>query len=307
MADMPEISIIIVTYNTADLIGPCLNSVYENVGVEPEVFVVDNASEDGTARVVEDRFPGVHLTTNGFNRGFAAANNQVLPLCRGRYIFYLNPDAKFTGSHDLKTALVYMDGHPQIGLAGCRLINPDGSHQESISRRYPGETYLDGSMSGLKGSIASVLGAAMIARGDLVRRLGGFDETFHLYGEDQDLCLRIRKAGYEIGHIDDAVVLHWGGQSERHSLPAQVWKKKTLAEFAFYRKHYPTQVVKRIWKADLLKARYRLLTLGLSIPFLTGEAKQRARGKRIKYRAVHETLKTMCADGRRERLARGRN
>jgi N-acetylglucosaminyl-diphospho-decaprenol L-rhamnosyltransferase len=188
-----------------------------------------------------------------------------------------------------------MEARPGIGLAGTRLINPDGTPQESISRRYPGQKFTRSETAGLKGDIACVLGASMIARTDLIRRIGGFDEEFMLYGEDQDLCLRIRRAGYEIGFIDDAVVLHYGSRSERQSLPAEVWKKKTRAEYLFYRKHYLPETIARIRRADLCKARFRLLGLMLAMPFNRDRA--RAEEKRTRYRAIYETLKPLNHEG----------
>lgn len=285
-----DVSIIVVTYNTADMIGMCLDSLGLDTEPSREVFVVDNASTDGGPETVRNRHPRVHLTVNKENRGFAAANNQVLPLCRGRYLYYLNPDAKWTGPGLLEKCVRFMEARPEVGLAGTRLINPDGTPQESISRRYPGQKFTRSEMAGLKGEIACVLGASMIARTDLIRRIGGFDEEFSLYGEDQDLCLRVRREGYEIGYIDDAVVLHYGGQSERQSVPAEVWKKKTRAEYLFYRKHYLPETIARIRRADAIKARFRLVTLALTMPCLRDRVS--AEGKRIKYRAIQETLKS---------------
>ena len=290
-----DVSIIIVTYNTADMIGMCLDSLGPGADHSREVFVVDNASTDGSADIVRNRYPWIHLTVNTENRGFAAANNQFLPLCRGRYIYYLNPDAKLTGPGVIEKCVRFMDANPGVGLAGTRLVNPDGSFQESVSRRYPGEKFAASEMAGLKGSIACVLGASMVARTDLIRQIGGFDDDFILYGEDQDLCLRVRRAGYEIGYIDDAVVVHYGGQSERQSAPAEVWKKKTRAEYLFYRKHYLPETIARIRRADLCKARFRLATLALTMPFLGDRA--RTERKRTQYRAIYETLKPLNSEG----------
>ena len=293
--DPLDVSIIIVSYNTAAVVGICLDSLGAETGLSREVLVVDNASADGGAEMVRNRYPWVHLTVNKENRGFAAANNQVLPLCRGRYLYYLNPDAKLTGPGVLEECIRFMDANPQFGLAGTRLINPDGSLQESVSWRYPGQKFTRSEMVGLKGDVACVLGASMIARTDMIRRIGGFDEEFTLYGEDQDLCLRIRREGYEIGYIDDAVVLHYGGQSERQSLPAEVWKKKARAEYLFYRKHYLPETIARIRRADLCKARFRLLTLKLTLPFTRDRAQ--LEGKRNKYGAIYETLETLNREG----------
>ncbi len=293
-AKFPDVSVIIVTYNTADLIGECLASVERDKGATREIFVVDNASTDGGVALVRDDHSRVHLTANSDNRGFAAANNQVLPLCRGRYIFYLNPDTKLVGSDVLRKCVRFMENNPQVGLAGVKLVNPDGSLQESVSLRYPGEKFSRGEVKDMKGKIACVMGAGMIARPGLIRKLGGFDESFTLYGEDQDLCLRVRREGYEIGFIEDAVVMHYGGQSERRTLPAEVWRKKTFAEYHFYRKHYSRQTVARIRRADMLKARYRLFTLGLLNLFTENSSANE--GKMTKYRAICDTLKELTKD-----------
>ncbi|MFH1756988.1 MAG: glycosyltransferase, partial [Pseudomonadota bacterium] len=170
-----------------------------------------------------------------------------------------------------------------------KVIYPDGFLQESVSYRYPGQRYATHELSGLKGSIACVLGASMIARAEIVRQEGGFDEGFFLYGEDQDLCLRIRKAGYEIGYCEDAVVVHLGGQSERKSTSAELWKKKTQAEYLFYQKHYLRPTIERLRRAEIIKACWRITTLKLSLPFLRN--KKKAHEKLIKYRVIYEESK----------------
>ncbi|MFH1081393.1 MAG: glycosyltransferase family 2 protein [Pseudomonadota bacterium] len=277
-----DLSIIIVSYNTVDLIESCLGSLSTD-DVEKEVFVVDNASNDGTADVVRICFPRVHLLENPENRGYSAANNQVLSQCRGRYILFLNPDTQLRAD-TLRTAVCFMDDHPRIGLAGMKIINADGTLQESVSYRYPGEKYTRGELSGLSGEIACVLGAGMMARQEIIQEIDGFDEDFFLYGEDQDLCLRIRKRGYDIGYIEKAEVIHLGGQSERQSTSADKWQKKIRAEYLFYRKHYLPQSIKRIMRIDLLKARWRILTLKLAMPFASDEA--RSAEKLIKYEII---------------------
>src|SRR4030042_5833134 len=180
-----EISIIIVSYNTVDLIGACLDSIEVFKDCSREIFVVDNASNEGSAIFIKNNYPSVHLIANTENKGFAAANNQALERCQGRYIFFLNPDTKIAHPECLKETVSFMDANPHIGLAGTKVINPDGTLQESISYRYPGEKYTNNELSGLTGSIACVLGASMIARAEIIKKISGFDEDFFLYGEDQ--------------------------------------------------------------------------------------------------------------------------
>jgi N-acetylglucosaminyl-diphospho-decaprenol L-rhamnosyltransferase len=284
-----DISIIIVSYNTKDLLGGCIRSVLATRECEQELFVVDNASKDGSAAFVETAFPAVHLIANNDNRGFAAANNQALPLVKGRYILFLNPDTMVPAG-SLAAMITFMDAQPRAGLAGTKILNPDGTEQWSISHRYPGQKFTRHAFDGLPGSIACVLGAAMIARTDLIRQLGGFDESFFLYGEDQDLCLRIRQAGYEIGFIENAPVMHVGGQSERESSDADIWGRKVAAEFLFYWKHYDRGTIHRISRTERLKALWRIVSLRAMLPFTFDKSK--ARAKLTKYSVIYEFIKS---------------
>jgi len=266
-----DVSIIIVSYNTAHLIADCLKSVQNSSGKEKEIFIVDNASSDNSVELIAAHFPAVKLLANKDNKGFGAANNQGLLVCNGRYIIFLNPDATVK-PNTLQKAVSYMDANREIGLAGAKILNPDGTLQESVSYKYPGEKFTSGETANLKGNIACVMGAFMIARKELIKEIGGFDEDFFLYGEDQDLCWRIRERGYSIGYIENAEVLHWGGQSEIKTPPVAVFEKKLRAEYLFYKKHYSPETINRIKKAQKLKARYRLATLKLSAPFVQNKA-----------------------------------
>lgn len=260
-----ELSIVIVSYNTAALTLACLESLQTATG-DKELFVVDNASSDNSVELITARFPAVKLIANKNNKGFGAANNQGLLICNGRYVIFLNPDTSVKPD-TLKKAVAFMDGHRQIGLAGAKILNPDGTLQDSVSYKYPGEKFTSSETAGLKGNIACVLGAFMIARKDLIVEMGGFDEDFFLYGEDQDLCWRIRERGYSIGYIEDAEVFHLGGQSEINTAAPAIFEKKLQAEYLFYSKHYRPETIARIKRTHARKARYRLLTLTLTTFF----------------------------------------
>jgi len=282
-----EVSTIIVTYNSCEVINSCLNHLLRSENCSTQAIVVDNASQDTTAAEVQSEFPDVQLIKNSHNRGFSAANNQAIPLCVGRYIYFLNPDTQ-AQSDALASAVDYMDANPKVGIAGSHIVQQDGPTQDSVSFRYPGQRFAGSELDGLPGSIASVLGAAMIARADLIRRLRGFDEEFFLYGEDEDLCLRVRKAGYSVGFIPESVVMHIGGHSEQNSSSAEVWRKKIKAETIFQRKHYSASTAKRIRRANLARCRWRLLMLSLC-KTLRCSAKG-ADVKIAKYRAIHDAL-----------------
>lgn len=280
-----DLSVVIVSYNTAELLCDCLSSVLKSEGVSIEVFVVDNASSDGSAGIVRERFPGVRLIANTENRGFGAANNQALPECSGRYIVLLNPDTTVSPGTFL-TMAAFMDDHMNIGLAGPMVLNPDGSRQDSVSYRYPGHRHGAADLGELPGDIACVLGACQIVRANLFRAIGGFDEDFFLYGEDQDLCLRVRRQGFEIGFIEEAVIMHHGGQSERKTPPAEVVRKKLKAEQLFYRKHYSADTIRRIQSSQRLRALWRMFSIKLLFPFTTD--KEMALGKLARYRVIRE-------------------
>ena len=180
----------------------------------------------------------------------------------------------------------YMEAHPNIGLAGPRVVNPDGSRQDSVSVRYPGHRYGASDLGVLPGTIACVLGACQIVRTELLKSLGGFDEDFFLYGEDQDLCLRIRKCGYEIGCIKNAIIMHHGGQSERGTQPEEVVRKKVRAEYLFYKKHYRPETVEKIRRNQNLRAAWRIYSIKLLIPLMKN--KGQAQGKLARYMVLRE-------------------
>ena len=261
-----DLSIIIVNYNTRDYLARCLESLAGISAISAEVIVVDNASGDLSVEMVRHRFPEAVVIANTENLGFAKANNQAIAISNGRYLYFLNPDAE-VHKGALETMISHMEIHPDVGLAGTRLVNPDGSAQSSVESRYPGQKHAKNEMAGLKGDIAWVLGASMIARRMAIVNAGGFNEDFFLYGEEQDLCLRLRRSGWVIGYIPDAVVLHWGGKSERDHLPANVWEKKFRAELIFYRSHYSEKAVQRICVENLIQAVWRIVSLKLTLLF----------------------------------------
>lgn len=285
-----DISVIIVSYNTADLTTACLESVFASLRLSYEVFVVDNASKDGSAEIIRKKFPAIRLIANETNRGFGSANNQALHECTGRYVIFLNPDTTVE-PESFSKMVAFMDAHPEVGLAGPKVLNPDGTRQDSVSYRYPRHRYGAADLGILPGNIACVLGACQIASSSLLHELGGFDEDFFLYGEDQDICLRIRKRGFEIGFIDDAVIMHHGGQSEIDTLPAEVVRKKFRGELLFYRKHYRLETIRRICSAQISRAQWRMFFIRLLLPFTSN--KKKAQGKLSRYQVILEESRAM--------------
>ena len=240
-----DVSVVIVSFNTRDLLRECLNSLLaECEGVSHEIFVVDNISRDGSADMVEQEFPNVRLIRSQVNLGFAAANNKAFPLAKGRYVVLLNSDA-FLRPNALRKSIEYMDADPRIGLGGARLVGRDGAWQPSarlfpsllnevltisgLSARFPhsrffgrgDRTWAD---QNLPADVDWVPGAYSIIRASVLGQVGYFDENFFLYYEEVDLCRRIRNAGYIIRYWPDVEVIHLGGESSKTVL--------------YYRKHH---------------------------------------------------------------------
>lgn len=260
----PALSVIIVNYNTADLLPGCLDSIGRQ-GVNCEIIVVDNASRDRSVDLLRERYPGVTVIANRTNEGFSRANNQGLRECRGELVFFLNPDT-IVQPDCFAAMLDFMAARPEVALAGTALFDPDFSPHPSVEYSYPGHRYARRELSGLPGDIAWILGAALVSRRDCMERIGGFDERFFLYGEDVDLGLVMRKRGWRLGSIPGAGVIHLEGQSERSTAPTEVFKKKLRAELLFYDKHYSKDTVRRICRAYGLQARWRLFSLRLTLP-----------------------------------------
>lgn len=291
MPPQRDLSVIIVNYNTADLLASCLRSVLSQSACA-EVWVVDNASQDHSVAMVREQFPEVRLIASPENLGFARANNLAARQATGRFIHYLNPDTVVRPGC-FAAMLRFMEDHPAIGMAGTRLLYPDHTEQGSVEKRYPGQRHAKGCLAGLPGSIAWLLGASLIARREVVEQVGGFSEEYFLYGEDIDLGLTVRRAGWELGFIAEAVVIHWEGQSERHSQPCAVLRKKLAAEALFYRRHYTPAAIGRICQANIRQARWRLLTL--PVARLWAPDKAAVAAKQERYRLILSFFQALAA------------
>jgi hypothetical protein len=230
------VSLVIVSFNTRETLRECLQSVLiEMEKIEVEIIVVDNNSADGSAEMVEQEFPEVHLIRAGTNLGFGAANNLALQRARGGYFVLLNSDAFFRPGA-LATAIREMDDHPDCGLAGGRLIGRDGRLQPSarsfptilddilvftgLAARYPKSKFFGRSDRtwadpNEPAEVDWVPGAFCIIRPTALSRVGLFNPAFFLYFEEVDLCLRIKRAGYKIWYWPDVTVVHLGGESSR--------------------------------------------------------------------------------------------
>jgi len=261
----PLISVVIVSYNTREILKNCLDALFEHSnGIDMEVFVVDNDSHDGSGNMVKNDFPSVLLLVNNQNLGFAAANNQAFVLARGNYIILLNPDA-FIRPFSLERCVAFMDRTPSCGLCGGKIVSPAGQLEPS-ARRFPSALSKLLVLSGLRGKFPQsailnyyefggfahdrpqevdwVPGTFTIVRKKMLDEIGFFDERFFIYYEETDLCVRAKNAGWKIYFIPDAEVTHIGGASSKtrkdksfDNKAAQVLIFRMRSEWLFYRKN----------------------------------------------------------------------
>lgn len=248
MRTHPVVSIIVVSYATKDILRECLASIVRSVHLSHEVIVVDNASPDGSAEMVENEFPGVQLIKSAVNLGFSPANNLAMERARGNYLLLLNPDTVvMPGSVDR-----WIDLHRSSAalISGPRLLNTDGSLQVSAWKT-PGllssllELFYLHRISGIgryalerfQGDLAPdfVSGAAMLFDRALYEHIGGLDPDM-FWMEDVDLCLRARRAGGTIAYFHVPTIMHIGGQSSKKNMD-RVISNQLISRIKFARKH----------------------------------------------------------------------
>uniref|UniRef100_A0A7V0Z7R4 Glycosyltransferase n=1 Tax=candidate division WOR-3 bacterium TaxID=2052148 RepID=A0A7V0Z7R4_UNCW3 len=233
----PEISIIIVNYNVKHFLEQCLMAIEKaRHDLNIEIIVVDNASVDGSQTMVKKKFPDVILIENNQNLGFAKANNKALKIARGKYILILNPDTLIQ-EDTLLTLKTFLDEHPDVSATGCKLINPDGSFQVAsrrciptpwvaftkivgLSRIFPKSkifgrynmTYISPDM---ESEVDVLSGSLMMVRSEILKKVGYFDEDYFMYGEDIDLCYKIKKIGGKIYYTPRTKAIHYKGESTK--------------------------------------------------------------------------------------------
>ncbi len=250
--------------------------------MEFEVIVSDNGSEDGSVGMIRARFPQVVVVENGANLGFAKGNNAGIRASRGELILILNPD---TIIHDggLDKLVAFAARHPEAGAFGCRVLNPDGSYQESgrpfptIQRDLLAAFYLHslGRFSkamitdryeGWRGDTERTIdwqsGCCVMFRGELLKSLGGFDEQFFYHYEEVDLCRRVWDAGHSILFTPKATITHLGGQSVSR-FPLRFELEKCRSRYRYFYKHFGKNGARRCRRVMLLWLRLRVMGYGL--------------------------------------------
>lgn len=227
---MHDLAIIITSLNEASWVRPCLDSLFARAaGVDLEVVVVDVESTDDTVALVRREFPSVHIVRTR-NLGFAHANNRGYLATDSRYVLFLNPDTEWI-SGDLDGAVRAMDARPDVGMAGCRQLTADGSlyptmrrfmtprrvlaeafGAESLAPR-AGQRVLDMSLYEQECAPEWIIGSFMLTRREALLSAGCLDERYFLYSEEEDLCRRIRQAGWDIRHLPQITIVHHVGKA----------------------------------------------------------------------------------------------
>ncbi len=234
-----DISVIIVNYNVREFLNNALISLFKSLeGYSSEVFVVDNASDDGSVELIQKNFSQVNLITNSTNIGFAKANNQALTQSKGKYLLLLNPDT-IVQEDTIEKLIAFFESHNDAGMAGCKILNPDGSFQLPCRRSFPTPWTAFTKTFGLSAlfpksklfarynltylnpdetyEVDAVSGSFMMLKRELYEKIGGLDETFFMYGEDLDWCYRVQQSGWKVYYVPTTSIIHYKGESTKRS------------------------------------------------------------------------------------------
>jgi len=273
---MTDLSIVIVTWNAKGVLLDCLESIQDVIhprtdpgSIETETLVVDNGSEDGSVEAVRERFPWAEVVALPENLGFAAGNNVGLQQAKGRHIVLLNSDT-IVLPDGLERCVRYLDEHPDVGVVGPQLLNPDRSKQNCIhnypslatelvpkglletafpktfpSKRYDHPEPID---------VPAVLGACLFARREVLEQVGLMPEDYFFFLEETDWCYRIAEAGWRIVHIPDARIVHIFGASTKKKLPLATRIEYHRSLYHFFRKHRGAGLARIVTGWRVLKA-----------------------------------------------------
>ena len=281
-----EISFIIVNWNTKDLLRGCLDSIAKTAGsLLHEIIVVDNASSDGSADMLTREYPSVRLIANSENRGFGAANNQGFAVMKGKYALLINTDAVLTEGAAGKL-WSFAEANPRAAIVCGQLLNADGSKQNSVAAfptlltlasntslleyffpgKYPSKRYdHQGPLE-----VDSAIGACMMIRKKALDEVSFFDERYFFFFEETDLAFAMKRAGWKVYQVPDALIYHLQGQSIGHNTQSRIEFYRSRYQFlrkwhgsAYYRAAAAV-IFLRLLADALLNAAGVVFTLGLS-------------------------------------------
>ncbi|MBI3769303.1 MAG: glycosyltransferase family 2 protein [Deltaproteobacteria bacterium] len=306
-------SIVIVTWHSVGDVGPLLASLADTLADGAELVVVENASGDDTPARVRAQVPGARVIENASNRGFAVAANQGFAASRGAYVLFVNPDTVMHAG-TVTRALAHLTTDPVIGVLGCRTLNDDGTPQPTVDRFHTVGGLVREAMTsrrGLEGAprgsapattcdVDWLYGSFLLCRRAALSAVGGFDETYEMYGEDLDLCHRMRAAGYRVVYLADATLTHRGNQSgaRRYGERRDVAVLKGTLRFFRRRRGVGAERAFRVLAGGSFAAKAALSAISI-LTGAPGEAALRAR--------LYARLAWLCATGdpaaRRERAS----
>jgi GT2 family glycosyltransferase len=275
---MIDLSIIIVNYNVKEFLQNLLDSLHKAAqNISHEIIIVDNASDDGSVEVIEERYPSVKLIKNKKNIGFGKANNLALEQANGKFLLLINPDT-IVKENTFEKIINFFDSTNDAGIVGCKVLNPDGTLQLPCRRGFPGPwtsftkitglsklfpksklfaryhlTYLDENKTY---EVDAISGAFMFIKRETYEKVGGFDPDFFMYGEDLDLCYRTQKAGFKVYYFHETEIIHYKGESTKRS---RIDETKVFynAMHLFVKKHFSASFVVQL----ILRAAIALRTL----------------------------------------------
>ena len=293
-----DLAIIIVSANNAEWLEPCLRTVFASAGdASIDVVVVDNESTDGTRRLVEEQFPSVRVVGSR-NLGFSHANNRGVATCGARYYLFLNPDTEIV-SGTFGDLVAAMDARPAVGLIGVRQLTADGtlwptiryfpspsralgealaSERWPIHARWAGERELNLDLYQRELSCDWTTGSFMLARREALMSSGLLDERFFMYAEEIDLCLRIKRAGWEIRHLPTMTIVHHAGKGGV--------RPKMVAQDAYSRRLYAGKNFSQPTRSAFLAAVLARHALRALTPGSSGDLKARRTAARTAIRTL---------------------
>jgi N-acetylglucosaminyl-diphospho-decaprenol L-rhamnosyltransferase len=241
---VPDLSVSIVNTNSRALLLACLDSL---AGTDPEIVVLDNASEDGSADAVRERCPNVRVIAQSHRAGFGANHNTVIRATTGGYVYVLNEDTT-AGDWGFEALKAYLDDHPRVAALGPRLVYPNGRLQDS-AWRFPtpfvstvslatlGRLGVTQSRGDEPRAVDWVMGAAVMLRREALDEVGLFDESFFLYSEEVDLQARLHRAGWEVHYFPRVSVVHHESQFSAE-IPERRINEMWRSRHRYWRKHH---------------------------------------------------------------------
>jgi GT2 family glycosyltransferase len=307
-----KLSIIILCWNDKKVIDDCLKSIYSTtLAIDFEVIVSDNGSTDGSIDLIRGRYPEVRVIENGQNLRFAKGNNVGIRESRGDYLLILNPDT-IINPDTLDEMVKFADQHPEAAAFGCKVLNADGSYQISgrpfttirgewiaalylrplgyLCNWFTSDLYM-GWTGETERPVDWLSGCFILARSEVLRRIGGFDAQFFYYYEDMDLCRRIWEAGHQILYVPDCSIIHLKGESTNKRLPAiNFILDSQITRYLYYCKYYGKAGLLRARRVSLVSSFLRWLGYSLMCCFkLTENRKQQVESLRTLLRWTYRT------------------